>query len=119
MCFTTHVVFCDTVDAIYVVNITTNESNLSDNKGTMNDLTHLDNDSAIDNSSTLSGVQRGNEILNKLRKHKFSERDKIHEDDIICNCNGALCDVELVQILGKQYKVCFLVSCKGFVKQVN
>ncbi|KAK6057063.1 hypothetical protein COOONC_05425 [Cooperia oncophora] len=33
-----------------------------------------------------------------------SPGEEVHESDLICNCNGPLCDTELVHLLGNGYK---------------
>ncbi|VDK59037.1 unnamed protein product [Cylicostephanus goldi] len=53
-------------------------------------------------------IARGKTILQKLKTHIFGPDEEVHESDLICNCNGALCDNELVHLLGESYKVIFL-----------
>ncbi|KAK6747960.1 hypothetical protein RB195_000894 [Necator americanus] len=56
-------------------------------------------------SSLVSGrIARGNAIIQEMRSHIFGTDEQIHESDLICNCNGALCDNELVHLLGDSYR---------------
>ncbi|WKY04498.1 hypothetical protein Q1695_005476 [Nippostrongylus brasiliensis] len=56
------------------------------------------------NATVALRTSKGKAILDEMRSHIFGEDEAIHDSDLICNCNAALCDSELVHLLGSAYK---------------
>ncbi|CAJ0588809.1 unnamed protein product [Cylicocyclus nassatus] len=73
-------------------------------EATVSPLMLMDNVSNTVSPMTVERIARGKTILQKLKSHIFGPDEEVHESDLICNCNGALCDNKLVHLLGESYK---------------
>ncbi|CAJ0589293.1 unnamed protein product [Cylicocyclus nassatus] len=73
-------------------------------EATVSPLLLMDNASNTVSPMIVERIARGKTILQKLKSHIFGPDEEVHESDLIRNCNGALCDNELVHLLGESYK---------------
>ncbi|XGW30890.1 hypothetical protein V3C99_009674 [Haemonchus contortus] len=99
VCFHQYLTFINAQD-IFVTNSNALDSNAT---GAPEDTITNETPSPL-NSLAASRIARGNAILNEMRTHIFGADEAIHETDLICNCNGPLCDAEIVHLLGDAYR---------------
>ncbi|RCN53439.1 kinase domain protein [Ancylostoma caninum] len=84
--------------------LTVHNSSTFDVDTTTISTTLIENGSNPHSSLVAERIARGNAILEEMKSHIFGTEEQVHESDLICNCNGALCDNELVHLLGDSYR---------------